>query len=442
MRRFTLVFSFLLLLIPALLLSGGNPGQTEAGDSNPALNAASQSTQDQQASSASGMRDLLAAQGRGEMAYQDFMKKQTANWDSYVSADYTGWELIEGSLSGQESQQQGGKDGWDAFVQQQSQNWQGFSAEQQKLWSDYAAEERRKWEQYVAEVEAKWGTFQGSTRGEWVEYGGDRSAKSYVNFQDGVAVFETVVDENAADKEKVAQQQINRMVEQALAEKDIGGSRVLDGQIADVETLLRASQSPVNRGTVTGKDGMRRTRYAIATPLVPDHLKRRAERYVGFVNTYSSQYHLDASLVMAIMETESYFNPRAQSWANAYGLMQIVPKFAGRDTWREIYRQDGVPSGDYLFDPENNVKHGCCYLHLLMDRDWSKIRRGNKKDYLVICSYNCGPGNVNRMVLKKYGQPEQYSDDKFFALLATYTPEETQGYLRKVTDRRPKWGSE
>ena len=67
------------------------------------------------------------------------------------------------------------------------------------------------------------------------------------------------------------------------------------------------------------------------------------------------------------------------------------------------------------------------------------IPEGKKKDYLTIASYNCGPHNVQKMVLKRFGNPEKYSDERMFDLLTRYTPNETRDYLRKVTFKREKW---
>jgi membrane-bound lytic murein transglycosylase C len=65
------------------------------------------------------------------------------------------------------------------------------------------------------------------------------------------------------------------------------------------------------------------------------------------------------------MHTEAYFNPQAISGSNAIGIMQIIPKYAGREAYRAIYGHDKVISWDYLFDPENNIERGSAYLSLL-----------------------------------------------------------------------------
>ena len=373
--------------------------------------------------------DLLSSYTESKEKYADFKGKHDDYWQEYTSVSDTTWERGASSA----------EDDWDNFVKRQQQDWQNYVEAQNRAWADYVEKEKQDWDKYVAEVESKWGEFQGSTKHEWVDYSGNREAKGYVDFEKGYAVFESVVDNNAADPLQAARQKLDNMIQSMSNKTDFSGQKILPNQIPAGTDLSRMAQNPVRSGTVTGKDGIRRTKYAVTMKLVPDHLQKRAIRYKPLVEKYSDRYNLDFSLVMAVIETESYFNPKAKSWANAFGLMQIVPKFAGVDTWEDIYGSKGIPSGEYLFNPENNIMHGCCYLNLLGKRDWKKIGVGNKKDYIIICSYNCGPGNVRRMVFRKYGPPENHSEQKLFDLLTSYTPEETRNYLKKVTEKREKW---
>ncbi|MFC1814544.1 murein transglycosylase domain-containing protein [Thermodesulfobacteriota bacterium] len=97
----------------------------------------------------------------------------------------------------------------------------------------------------------------------------------------------------------------------------------------------------------------------------------------------------------AIMKTESDFNPYALSHAPAFGLMQIVPATAGRDV--SIYlEKEGLPSDKFLFNPENNIKYGATYLHLLNYKYFKEINNPVSREYCVIAAYNTGAGNVLR----------------------------------------------
>jgi membrane-bound lytic murein transglycosylase C len=272
-----------------------------------------------------------------------------------------------------------------------------------------------------------------------VEYSGDREGRSYVDFEQGYGVFEVLVESDAPDQEGTAARLLSELMHGVLRINSKVTGPILQGQIADEAEVEDSLAKPIRSETVTGKDGVARTKFHVQFHLVEDHLLRRAERYWPLVEEYCGVYEVDPPLVMAIIETESAFNPRARSWANAYGLMQIVPKYAGRESWREIHGEDGIPDSQYLFDPENNVRHGSCFLNILESRYWRSVPAGPRLDYLVICSYNCGAAAIRRLVKRRIGDPARASEDELFRLLATHTPKETREYLAKVTDRREKW---
>ncbi len=92
---------------------------------------------------------------------------------------------------------------------------------------------------------------------------------------------------------------------------------------------------------------------------MPNHLDKRAHKYLGMVRQASRKYGVDESLILAIMQTESSFNPYAVSHADAMGLMQVVQHSAGRDVFRS--GKSGLPSRSYLFDPANNIDTGTAY---------------------------------------------------------------------------------
>ncbi len=318
---------------------------------------------------------------------------------------------------------------WQDFTESQSGTWQQQTQAQTDQWQDYAEAQHSAWQEYVEGVQQKWGEFVGSTSTEWVDYTTDRKVRSFVDYEEGYAVIEALVElsEDAAHAGLQIESQWNRI-----------HTAGLENQV-EQENVLAEDVQPVFAGTVQGDDGVKRSRFQVSFRLVSDHLQRRAEIYKPLVERYCNEYQVDAGLVMAIIHTESYFNPQAHSWANAYGLMQIVPRFAGRETYKALYGRDEIPSGEFLMDPENNVRHGVYYISLLSRRYWKGIEDATNNEYTTICSYNCGPGNVQRMVFDKYGTPEVYSTDRLYELLTSYTPEETRDYLQKVTSRLKIW---
>ena len=143
------------------------------------------------------------------------------------------------------------------------------------------------------------------------------------------------------------------------------------------------------------------------------------------------------SLIFAIIETESSFNPFAISSANAYGLMQIIPSTAGKDVYARVKGLEGQQSADLLLDADANTDIGAAYLHLLDDFYLKKVADPQSREYVTISAYNGGPGNV----FKTFGSNRekaianmnvQSPSVVYESLVNDHPREETQRYLRKV----------
>ena len=114
------------------------------------------------------------------------------------------------------------------------------------------------------------------------------------------------------------------------------------------------------------------------TPLpAPPPPANAPEPIVRFVNLVAPEYQLAPHLVLAVMATESNFDPLAESPKKAQGLMQLIPGTAARFKVRQIT------------DPAQNIRGGTIYLRRLLDR-----YRGNEE--LALASYNAGAGVVDR----------------------------------------------
>jgi membrane-bound lytic murein transglycosylase C len=134
------------------------------------------------------------------------------------------------------------------------------------------------------------------------------------------------------------------------------------------------------------------------------------------------------------MHTESYFNPQAISGSNAIGIMQLIPKYAGREAYQAIYGQDRLITWDYLFVPENNIELGSKYLSLLKNNHFRDIQDDTKNRYVAICGYNWGPTSMRRKIVDRY-PISQMSDAQVYSLLRQKTPDETRNYIKRVTER-------
>jgi membrane-bound lytic murein transglycosylase C len=140
---------------------------------------------------------------------------------------------------------------------------------------------------------------------------------------------------------------------------------------------------------------------------------------------------------MAIIRQESAFNPRARSHIPAFGLMQIVPKFAGREVLSVVAKKSVQPDSDFLYDPKRNIMLGTTYLQLLRDQYFPKIAEP-MRSYLMTASYNWGPHRIQKAIKTKR---LSVTDDakSVFQRLQEIAPQETQEYLRKVTQYRKEF---
>jgi membrane-bound lytic murein transglycosylase C len=175
--------------------------------------------------------------------------------------------------------------------------------------------------------------------------------------------------------------------------------------------------------------------------MVKNFEARGAERYRASVTKYSTQYHVSPSLVLAIMRTESNFNPFAVSGAPAYGLMQLVPTSGGREAQRRVSGTDQTPTSDYLLDPEHNIELGVAYLSVLSNDEFNTVTDQSSRDYCVIAAYNTGPHNVTRVFASDRAMAftaiNSEQPAELFERLRTGLPmQETRDYVVRVTGYR------
>jgi membrane-bound lytic murein transglycosylase C len=186
------------------------------------------------------------------------------------------------------------------------------------------------------------------------------------------------------------------------------------------------------------------TVYYVHITMVKSHLGIRAEKYKPQVKSQAKRFGVNSNLVYAIMETESSFNPYAVSNAPAFGLMQIVPVSAGRDAWRFLKNQDGIPSKQYLFNAENNIEMGTAYLYLLDSRYLDAIKNPASREYCVIAAYNTGSGNVLRTFSRDRKKAvdiiNRTTPDKIYEKLRASLPSrEARRYVMKVTEAKKRY---
>ena len=162
-----------------------------------------------------------------------------------------------------------------------------------------------------------------------------------------------------------------------------------------------------------------------------------AGKYRTLIEQWASTYALSPSLILAVMHTESNFNPFAVSASNALGLMQVVPETAGNEVYRFLKGSQGQPSVETLLSPEHNIKYGTTYLHLLARRYFGDVIDPGTREMCMIAAYNGGPGAVLRVFDRDrevaVATINSMTTDEVYETLTTKMPSaETRRYVEVV----------
>ena len=99
--------------------------------------------------------------------------------------------------------------------------------------------------------------------------------------------------------------------------------------------------------------------------------------YSEIIDTYSSKYNLDNSIMYALVRSESFFDEDVRSTAGAVGLTQLM-ELTAEDIAGKLKKREYN-----LIDPETNVEFGTYYLSEL-------IRRCDNSILQAFFSYNAG----------------------------------------------------
>lgn len=138
--------------------------------------------------------------------------------------------------------------------------------------------------------------------------------------------------------------------------------------------------------------------------------------YRELIESAAAEQNLPPAFLCAIILCESSFDPQAESYLGARGLMQLMEDTAqwlsGKFDDIENY------SFDMMYDPAVNVRFGAWYLGYL-------ARRFDNDAVKVVCAYHAGQGNVDAWLSNPL-----YSSDG--VTLDTIPTEDTAKYAKRV----------
>lgn len=231
----------------------------------------------------------------------------------------------------------------------------------------------------------------------------------------------------------------------ALVKTEQGASSNVESEGDELEGEIESSLvvQDTESATLALQQSESIKKLVLTIPFINEYQKQLMETRLDRVKMLAAEYKIDPSLIMAVIETESSFNPMATSPIPAFGLMQLVPRSGGVDAYHFIYGSKKVVSPDYLYDQDNNLLLGTAYLHLLANRYLSGIHDEVSRLYCVLASYNIGVGNLAKTFTREKGlskavkRANSMSSQELYDFLQAHLPaEETRNYLKKVLARK------
>jgi membrane-bound lytic murein transglycosylase C len=361
-----------------------------------------------------------------------------------------------------------------SFRDEQVQSFQEFVKQSNAELRQYCRKVRKAFSEYRRKAAAVWGEEGAAVPGrkQWVSYRREMRERFMVDFKQGRARYEVALkpgEKRISDAVKsrleasivdsITRGPDQRSIQKIAADPDRvepGGAPLLKGLFATrsgkpvtPDNARKFARRMVNRhakrSRVKGEDGRSRVVASVKIPMIPDHLRKRAQKYEHIVKEQARIRSLDPELVFSIIETESYFNPQARSPVPAFGLMQLVPVTGGKEAYRIVYGEDKQPSQELLYQPEANVTLGSAYFQRLYFTYMKGIQNDRSRLWCAIASYNTGPSNLYRTFSEK-GKDQairrinSMSSEEVYRYLVNNLPyRETRNYVKKVRKKMPKY---
>jgi len=352
------------------------------------------------------------------------------------------------------------------FLQYKKDMDQQFNAYKRIVQEEYA--------RYRDQILKKWAVAEMSGKKKWVEYSPDFTSRKIVDFENAYIEISIIVskpgdndpkvidnlltdllleDEGTAFKRDIVSQNIEKRItnnsknlESAKIPKTPILTKALTGTSTPTPEKVKTLAADLQKkGTVIITPSRVKNSKVITAkiPLPSTFIQKKAEEYKPLAHYYAGERKIDAALVLAVIHTESAFNPMARSYVPAYGLMQIVPKSAGLDASEFVYGRQRLLSPSFLYNKKNNINMGTAYIYLLYYKYLKKIENSKSRLYCTIAAYNTGPGNVARAftgstnISKAAEVINQMPPDMVYLTLEKKLPyKETRKYITTVSGRQ------
>lgn len=353
-----------------------------------------------------------------------------------------------------------------------------YKKELKKGFKAYKDSYDEEFEAYKQDIEKQWGEFKEASPSNWVSYVNAGNVRRSVDYKTGEVQVEMLVSKGTSidqvkEKLDIAVYRLMNTTEEEAFKTDVVANRV-EQKLSSFGNVLQKGKMSNERlfsmndlvsikinhdgylkvsahaGNVaitdvrtSEKPGKNIVRVAFR---IPHSIHEKAMKYATAVTAAAEKEKINDELIYAIMETESNFNPMAKSHIPAYGLMQIVPRSAGKDATSYLYGKAKILAPSFLYKPKNNIAIGAAYLHVLHYKYLRKVKNKESRMYCAIAAYNTGASNVARAFIqrasfnKAVAEINKLSPPEVYQKLKNFLPrKETRAYVEKVSKRMEKY---
>jgi membrane-bound lytic murein transglycosylase C len=355
------------------------------------------------------------------------------------------------------------------FKKEYNKEFLNYKKKQEEEFKKYKKIVLDEFNKYKKEVSKFWSDDKITSKKVWVEYSNDFKTRKVVNFKTREVEI-SVIENNP----KIASKKIVSSLKDLLIE-DKHTAYKRDKLSRNIENRLKSSLKNVKTANVdkekiltpiffekkptpvkihqevrniilnskkeVKKNKNNQTVYTIKFKLPSNAILKKSRQYKPLIINYANKRELPPALIFAIIHTESSYNPLARSPIPAYGLMQIVPSTAGKDTTKFLYKRPILLAPSYLYNANNNVNIGSAYFYLLYYKYLKYVKNPKSRLYCAICAYNGGIGRVFRVFsgtnhIKEGSEAiNSMNSDEVYKILMEKMPDESKNYLKKVLKR-------